>query len=68
MKVGRESPRWVLLSQCSIWVQSVLNLVLPHSCSTGYINNSLSVFHIRDYEPHTKVLPEFNGVQIKECR
>uniref|UniRef100_A0A8D2NH82 Anoctamin n=1 Tax=Zosterops lateralis melanops TaxID=1220523 RepID=A0A8D2NH82_ZOSLA len=37
-------------------------------CSTGYINNSLSVFHIRDFEPHTKVLPEFNGVQIKECR
>ncbi|NWT76421.1 ANO9 protein, partial [Prunella himalayana] len=23
-------------------------------CSTGYINNSLSVFHIRDFEPHTK--------------
>ncbi|NXR32532.1 ANO9 protein, partial [Zosterops hypoxanthus] len=37
-------------------------------CSTGYINNSLSVFHIRDFEPHTKVLPEFNGVQIKEYR
>ncbi|NXM84250.1 ANO9 protein, partial [Oenanthe oenanthe] len=31
-------------------------------CSTGYINNSLSVFHIRDFEPHTKVLPEFNGL------
>ncbi|XP_005046559.1 PREDICTED: anoctamin-9 [Ficedula albicollis] len=37
-------------------------------CSTGYINNSLSVFRIRDFEPHTKVLPEFNGVQIKNCR
>ncbi|NXD45161.1 ANO9 protein, partial [Copsychus sechellarum] len=37
-------------------------------CSTGYINNSLSVFHIRDFEPHTKVLPEFNGVQIKKYR
>ncbi|XP_015486122.1 anoctamin-9 [Parus major] len=37
-------------------------------CSTGYINNSLSIFHIQDFEPHTKVLPEFNGVQIKECR
>ncbi|NXI29276.1 ANO9 protein, partial [Sterrhoptilus dennistouni] len=37
-------------------------------CSTGYINNSLSVFHIRDFEPHTKVQPEFNGVQIKEYR
>lgn len=42
--------------------------VLPHSCSTGYINNSLSVFHIRDFEPHTKVLPEFNGIQLKNCR
>ncbi|XP_064281805.1 anoctamin-9 isoform X2 [Passer domesticus] len=37
-------------------------------CSTGYINNSLSVFHIQDFEPHTKVLPEFKGKQIKECR
>ncbi|NXS35801.1 ANO9 protein, partial [Pomatostomus ruficeps] len=40
-------------------------------CSTGYINNSLSVFHIQDFEPHTKVpnmLPEFDGDQIKECR
>ncbi|NXA90928.1 ANO9 protein, partial [Melanocharis versteri] len=37
-------------------------------CSTGYINNSLSVFRIQDFEPHTKVLPEFNGDQIKECR
>ncbi|NXR52070.1 ANO9 protein, partial [Hippolais icterina] len=37
-------------------------------CSTGYINNSLSVFHIRDFEDHTRVLPEFNGVHIKECR
>uniref|UniRef100_A0A8C3V319 Anoctamin n=1 Tax=Catharus ustulatus TaxID=91951 RepID=A0A8C3V319_CATUS len=37
-------------------------------CSTGYINNSLSVFHIRDFEPHTKVLPEFNGIQLKNCR
>ncbi|NXQ32384.1 ANO9 protein, partial [Alaudala cheleensis] len=37
-------------------------------CSTGYINNSLSVFRIQDFEPHTKVLPEFNGVQIKEYR
>ncbi|NXS89585.1 ANO9 protein, partial [Erpornis zantholeuca] len=37
-------------------------------CSTGYINNSLSVFRIQDFEPHTKVLPEFRGHQIKECR
>ncbi|NXA00607.1 ANO9 protein, partial [Nesospiza acunhae] len=37
-------------------------------CSTGYINNSLSVFHIQDFEPHTKVLPEFKGEQIKEYR
>lgn len=46
----------------------MLNQVLPRSCSTGYINNSLSVFHIRDFEPHTKVLPEFNGIQLKNCR
>ncbi|NWI77795.1 ANO9 protein, partial [Dryoscopus gambensis] len=37
-------------------------------CSTGYINSSLSVFHIQDFEPHTKVLPEFRGHQITECR
>ncbi|NWT60003.1 ANO9 protein, partial [Erythrocercus mccallii] len=67
VKVGSESPRWVLLPQ-NRRVQSVLNPVLPHSCSTGYINNSLSVFHIQDFEHRTKVLPEFNGVQIKECR
>ncbi|NWT14157.1 ANO9 protein, partial [Vireo altiloquus] len=37
-------------------------------CSTGYINNSLSVFRIQDFEPHTKVLPEYKGHQIKEYR
>ncbi|NXJ28413.1 ANO9 protein, partial [Dicrurus megarhynchus] len=37
-------------------------------CSTGYINHSLSVFRIQDFEPHTKVLPEFKGHQIEECR
>ncbi|XP_019136897.1 anoctamin-9 [Corvus cornix cornix] len=37
-------------------------------CSTGYINNSLSVFRIQDFEPHTRVLPEFKGHHIKECR
>ncbi|NWW24585.1 ANO9 protein, partial [Falcunculus frontatus] len=37
-------------------------------CSTGYINNSLSVFRIQDFEPHTKVLLEFKGHQIKEYR
>ncbi|NWZ10542.1 ANO9 protein, partial [Agelaius phoeniceus] len=37
-------------------------------CSTGYINNSLSVFQIQDFEPHTKVLPEFKGERIKEYR
>ncbi|NWV53739.1 ANO9 protein, partial [Daphoenositta chrysoptera] len=37
-------------------------------CSTGYINSSLSVFRIQDFEPHTKVPPEFKGHQIKECR
>ncbi|NXP26448.1 ANO9 protein, partial [Scytalopus superciliaris] len=35
-------------------------------CSTGYINHSLSVFHIRNFEPDT--LPEFYGEDIKECR
>lgn len=65
--MGSDSPRWVLLPQ-NRRVQSVLNQVLPRSCSTGYINNSLSVFHIRDFEPHTKVLPEFNGIQLKNCR
>lgn len=67
MKVGRESPRWALLPQ-NRRVQSVLNPVLPHSCSTGYINHSLSVFRIQDFEPHTKVLPEFKGHPIEECR
>ncbi|NWV41944.1 ANO9 protein, partial [Grantiella picta] len=40
-------------------------------CSTGYINNSLSVFRIQDFEPHTSVpdmLQEFDGDQIKEYR
>lgn len=43
----------------------------PHSCSTGYINHSLSIFRIRDFEPHTKVpemLPRFFREEIKECR
>uniref|UniRef100_A0A8C5IU86 Anoctamin n=1 Tax=Junco hyemalis TaxID=40217 RepID=A0A8C5IU86_JUNHY len=30
-------------------------------CSTGYINNSLSVFHIQDFEPHTKARMEGPG-------
>ncbi|NWV03665.1 ANO9 protein, partial [Ptilonorhynchus violaceus] len=40
-------------------------------CSIGYINNSLSVFRIQDFEPHTSVpdmLPNFDRDQIKECR
>ncbi|NWX35475.1 ANO9 protein, partial [Notiomystis cincta] len=37
-------------------------------CSTGYINNSLSIFRVQDFEPHTKVLLKFNGEQIKEYR
>ncbi|KFQ95867.1 Anoctamin-9, partial [Nipponia nippon] len=40
-------------------------------CSTGYINHSLSVFRIQDFEPHTKVpemLPAFVRSEIKECR
>ncbi|XP_054682934.1 anoctamin-9 [Grus americana] len=40
-------------------------------CSTGYINHSLSVFRIQDFEPHTKVsetLLDFVTDEIKECR
>ncbi|KFP32538.1 Anoctamin-9, partial [Colius striatus] len=40
-------------------------------CSTGYINHSLSVFRIQDFELHTKVpemLPGFARDSIKECR
>ncbi|NXS61499.1 ANO9 protein, partial [Brachypteracias leptosomus] len=40
-------------------------------CSTGYINQSLSVFRIQDFEPHTKVpemLPGFARHQIQEYR
>ncbi|XP_072721859.1 anoctamin-9 isoform X2 [Ciconia boyciana] len=40
-------------------------------CLTGYINQSLSVFRIQDFEPHTKVpemLPDFVRDEIKECR
>ncbi|XP_071415300.1 anoctamin-9 isoform X2 [Pithys albifrons albifrons] len=35
-------------------------------CSTGYINHSLSIFHIRNFDPDT--LPDFNGDEIEECR
>ncbi|NXC01890.1 ANO9 protein, partial [Orthonyx spaldingii] len=40
-------------------------------CSTGYINNSLSVFRTQDFDLYIKVpnlLPEFDRDQIKECR
>ncbi|NWU71551.1 ANO9 protein, partial [Pterocles burchelli] len=40
-------------------------------CSTGYINHSLSVFRIQDFEPDTKLpqmLPDFVGDEIKEYR
>ncbi|KAM9606713.1 LOW QUALITY PROTEIN: anoctamin-9 [Morphnus guianensis] len=40
-------------------------------CSTGYINHSLSVFRIQDFEPYTKLpetLPDFLSNEIKECR
>ncbi|NXI90623.1 ANO9 protein, partial [Psophia crepitans] len=40
-------------------------------CSTGYINHSLSVFRIQDFESHTKVPEmrlEFARDEIKECR
>ncbi|NXK87361.1 ANO9 protein, partial [Formicarius rufipectus] len=35
-------------------------------CSTGYINHSLSIFRIQNFEPNT--LPDFNGDEIKEYR
>ncbi|NXH95811.1 ANO9 protein, partial [Pachycephala philippinensis] len=39
-------------------------------CSTGYINNSLSVFRIQDFEPHTKAGTERPGLAPTElcCR
>ena len=43
----------------------------PHSCSTGYINHSLSVFRTQDFEPYTKMpktLPDFVRDEIQECR
>lgn len=43
----------------------------PRSCSTGYINHSLSVFRVQDFEPHTKApktLPGFDRGEIRECR
>lgn len=40
----------------------------PCSCSTGYINHSLSVFRIQDFEPHTQVPKMPPDLEIKECR
>ncbi|NXF10776.1 ANO9 protein, partial [Smithornis capensis] len=40
-------------------------------CSTGYINHSLSIFRIRDFEPYTDVpemLPDFDRDEVKEYR
>ncbi|NXI36879.1 ANO9 protein, partial [Galbula dea] len=40
-------------------------------CSTGYINHSLSIFRVQDFEPHTKVPKMLSGfpiAEIKECR
>ncbi|NXT19822.1 ANO9 protein, partial [Syrrhaptes paradoxus] len=40
-------------------------------CSTGYINHSLSIFRIQDFEPDTKLPqmpPDFVGHEIKEYR
>ncbi|XP_068800638.1 anoctamin-9 isoform X3 [Struthio camelus] len=40
-------------------------------CSTGYINHSLSIFRIQDFEPHMKLpekLPDFVRQEIRECR
>ncbi|XP_009999775.1 PREDICTED: anoctamin-9 [Chaetura pelagica] len=36
-------------------------------CTTGYINHSLSVFRVQDFEPYTKV-PDFARDEIQECR
>ncbi|NXN56240.1 ANO9 protein, partial [Rynchops niger] len=37
-------------------------------CLTGYINHSLSVFRIQDFEPHTKVPEMLPHLEIRECR
>ncbi|NXP44359.1 ANO9 protein, partial [Heliornis fulica] len=40
-------------------------------CSSGYINHSLSIFHIQDFDQYTKVpkrLPHFVTDEVKECR
>ncbi|NWW44689.1 ANO9 protein, partial [Pedionomus torquatus] len=37
-------------------------------CSTGYINHSLSVFRVQDFEPHTKVPKMLPGHEITEYR
>ncbi|XP_040414086.1 anoctamin-9 [Cygnus olor] len=40
-------------------------------CLTGYINHSLSVFHVQDFEPHTKLAEnqtDFVRGKITECR
>lgn len=44
---------------------------LPHSCLTGYINHSLSVFRIQDFEHHTKLAENQTDIiwdKITECR
>ncbi|XP_030416614.1 anoctamin-9 isoform X4 [Gopherus evgoodei] len=41
------------------------------NCLTGYINNSLSVFHVQDFEWQMKLpekLPDFMRSEITECR
>ncbi|NXT51451.1 ANO9 protein, partial [Pluvianellus socialis] len=37
-------------------------------CSTGYINHSLSVFRIQDFEPHTQVSETLLDLKIQEYR
>ncbi|XP_035167620.1 anoctamin-9-like isoform X2 [Oxyura jamaicensis] len=40
-------------------------------CLTGYINHSLSVFHVQDFEPHTKLAENQTDIvrdKITECR
>ncbi|NXL94264.1 ANO9 protein, partial [Alectura lathami] len=40
-------------------------------CLTGYINHSLSIFHVQDFEPHMKLAekkPDFDMGEITECR
>uniref|UniRef100_A0A8C3JBH8 Anoctamin n=1 Tax=Calidris pygmaea TaxID=425635 RepID=A0A8C3JBH8_9CHAR len=37
-------------------------------CSTGYINHSLSIFRVQDFESHTRIPEMPPGHEITECR